>query len=164
MTNPQKLTPVSAPGDQAAKPGAKDCRPEIDTSEIIADFQWHFPVDCHLFSGFLPNKNNGCSATIYNACSFLRHLVCKLLPRQAARPLAGRPANKPGSHQEAGSQQAASRQPAGSQQAGRQAASRQPAVSQQAASRHAGSQQAGRQAGSRQPAGSQQAAGSQGVS
>ena len=27
--------------------GAKDCKPEIDTSEIIVDFQWHFPMDCH---------------------------------------------------------------------------------------------------------------------
>ena len=26
--------------------GAKDCTPEINTSEIILDFQWHFPMDC----------------------------------------------------------------------------------------------------------------------
>ena len=26
--------------------GAKDCTPEIDTSEIIVDFQWHFPMIC----------------------------------------------------------------------------------------------------------------------
>ena len=25
--------------------GAKDCTPEIDTSEIIVDFQRHFPMD-----------------------------------------------------------------------------------------------------------------------
>ena len=25
---------------------AKDCTPEIDTSEIIVDCQWHFPMDC----------------------------------------------------------------------------------------------------------------------
>ena len=25
--------------------GAKDCTPEINTSEIIVDFQWHFPMD-----------------------------------------------------------------------------------------------------------------------
>ena len=25
--------------------GAKDCPPEIDGSEIIVDFQWHFPMD-----------------------------------------------------------------------------------------------------------------------
>ena len=25
--------------------GAKDSTPEIDTSEIIVDFQWHFPMD-----------------------------------------------------------------------------------------------------------------------
>ena len=32
---------------QRRKPfiGAKDCTPEIDTSEIIVDFQWHFPID-----------------------------------------------------------------------------------------------------------------------
>ena len=24
---------------------AKDCTPEIDTSETIVDFQWHFPMD-----------------------------------------------------------------------------------------------------------------------
>ena len=25
--------------------GAKDCTPEVDTSEVIADFQWHLPMD-----------------------------------------------------------------------------------------------------------------------
>ena len=25
--------------------GAKDCTPEINTSEIIVDFRWHFPMD-----------------------------------------------------------------------------------------------------------------------
>ena len=25
--------------------GATDCTPEIDTSEIMLDFQWHFPMD-----------------------------------------------------------------------------------------------------------------------
>ena len=30
--------------------GAKDCTPEIDTSEVIADFQWHVPMDFHVFS------------------------------------------------------------------------------------------------------------------
>ena len=34
------------PGPRSAKLGAKDCTPEIDTSEIIVDFQWHFPMDC----------------------------------------------------------------------------------------------------------------------
>ena len=40
--------------------GAKYCTPEIDTSEIIVDFQWHFPMDlqwyfpkdCHLSAVF----------------------------------------------------------------------------------------------------------------
>ena len=26
--------------------GAKDCTPEINTSEIIVDVQWHVPMDC----------------------------------------------------------------------------------------------------------------------
>ena len=30
---------------RSAKLGTKDCTPEIDTSEIIVDFQWHFPMD-----------------------------------------------------------------------------------------------------------------------
>ena len=30
---------------QVAELGAKDCTPEIDTSEIIMDFPWHFPMD-----------------------------------------------------------------------------------------------------------------------
>ena len=32
-------------GVHVAPLGAKDCTPEIDTSEIIVDFQWHFPMD-----------------------------------------------------------------------------------------------------------------------
>ena len=28
--------------------GAKDCTPEVDTSGIIVDFQWHVPMDCQL--------------------------------------------------------------------------------------------------------------------
>ena len=28
--------------------GAKDCTPEIVTSEIIVDFQWHFQMEFHL--------------------------------------------------------------------------------------------------------------------
>ena len=29
--------------------GAKDFTPEINTSEIIVDFQWHFPTDCQWY-------------------------------------------------------------------------------------------------------------------
>ena len=32
--------------DDEARLGEKDCTPEINTSEIIVDFQWHFPMDC----------------------------------------------------------------------------------------------------------------------
>ena len=46
-------------GDGLVLRGRKVARPEIDTSEIIAEFQWHFPMDCqwhfptafHVFSG-----------------------------------------------------------------------------------------------------------------
>ena len=30
---------------RADRLGAKDCAPEIDTSEIVVDFQWHVPMD-----------------------------------------------------------------------------------------------------------------------
>ena len=30
--------------------GAKDCTPEINTSEILVDFQWHFPMSCQWHS------------------------------------------------------------------------------------------------------------------
>ena len=36
---------VGAPGGRG-RVGAKDRAPEIDASEIIADFQWHFPMGC----------------------------------------------------------------------------------------------------------------------
>ena len=29
----------------------QDCTPEIDTSEVIVDFQRRFPMDVHLFVG-----------------------------------------------------------------------------------------------------------------
>ena len=69
--------------------GAKDCTPEIDTSEIIVDVQWHCPMDCqwnfptefhksvpfpkdsHLSSGFLLELSNGCSAVFSNGISLL---------------------------------------------------------------------------------------------
>ena len=46
--------------------GAKDCTPEIDTSEIIGDFQWRFPMDfqrhfpsgCSLVSGKILHTRN----------------------------------------------------------------------------------------------------------
>ena len=37
--------------------GAKDCRPEIDTSEIIVDLQWHFPMD---FQWHFPTEFHFC--------------------------------------------------------------------------------------------------------
>ena len=44
-----RLAPASAPCARPPRPpgGAKYCTPEIDTSEIIVDFQWHFPTYCH---------------------------------------------------------------------------------------------------------------------
>ena len=44
------LWPASVP----AGLGAKDCIPKNDTSEIIADLQWHSPMDVqwHLPTGF----------------------------------------------------------------------------------------------------------------
>ena len=57
-TSPQKLTPrtitititidillISRARGRAELGGTKDCTPEIDTSEIIVDFQQHFPMD-----------------------------------------------------------------------------------------------------------------------
>ena len=38
-----------------AKSGTKYCTPEIDTSEIIVDFQWHFQMD---FQWHFPTKCN----------------------------------------------------------------------------------------------------------
>ena len=39
------------PDDLVIWIGAKHCTPEINTSEIIVDFQWHFPMDLsNLFS------------------------------------------------------------------------------------------------------------------
>ena len=32
----------------ALRLGAEDCTPQINTSEIIVDFQWHFPAEVHL--------------------------------------------------------------------------------------------------------------------
>ena len=36
---------AAGPRLYACPVGAKDCKPEIHTSEIIVDFQWHFPRD-----------------------------------------------------------------------------------------------------------------------
>ena len=35
-------------GRQPRPLGAKDCAPEINTSEIIVDFQWRFQMDVQL--------------------------------------------------------------------------------------------------------------------
>ena len=74
----------------AAGVGAKDCTPEISTSEVIAGFQrrfpmkcrWHFPTefhcsaifpqkDCHFSSGLLLELSNGFSVAISNGNSLL---------------------------------------------------------------------------------------------
>ena len=39
---------LPSPGRAAAVLGAKKCTPEINTSEIIVDFQCHFPIEFHL--------------------------------------------------------------------------------------------------------------------
>ena len=59
--------------------GAKDCTPEINTSEIIVDFQWHVPMDCqryvpkdcHFPSGFLLEMSYGLSVAFSNGISLL---------------------------------------------------------------------------------------------
>ena len=65
--------------DRSGTLGPKYCTPQINTSEIIVDLQWHFPVDvqwhfptefhlsvavpkdCHLSSGFSLELSDGCS-------------------------------------------------------------------------------------------------------
>ena len=46
-----RLVPVPSlparPRELHACMGARDCTPEIDTSEIIVDFQWHCPTEFH---------------------------------------------------------------------------------------------------------------------
>ena len=37
---------------QVRTAGATNCTPKINTSEIIVDFQWHFPMDFHLSVAF----------------------------------------------------------------------------------------------------------------
>ena len=69
--------------------GARDRSLEIGTSEIIADFQWHvpmdvqwhFPMDCHFPSGVSLELSSGLSVTFSSGISFLRSLVCNLVPR-----------------------------------------------------------------------------------
>ena len=69
--------------------GAKDCTPEINTSEIVVDFQWYFPMDvqwhfptklifqwyfpkdCHVSSGFVLNLSNGFSVAFSNGVLFV---------------------------------------------------------------------------------------------
>ena len=50
----------------------KDCTPEIDTSEIIVDFQWHFPMDFH----FSMDSHFEISGVQYFAPSLSASLVC----------------------------------------------------------------------------------------
>ena len=86
-------------GDGAAAGlGAKDCTPEIDTSESIVDFrcrfpmdfQWHVPTEFHssvvfskglsFSSGFPLELFNGFLAAFSNGVSRLWFLVCNTLP------------------------------------------------------------------------------------
>ena len=47
LANTVSAIPLSIP--QAALVGTKYCTPETDTSEIIVDVQWHFPMDAQLY-------------------------------------------------------------------------------------------------------------------
>ena len=42
---PLRLGPAAAAAARRGSLGTKDCTPEIDTSELIVDFQLHFPMD-----------------------------------------------------------------------------------------------------------------------
>ena len=44
-------------GSAEASVGPKDCTPEINTSETIVDFQWHFPMDCQWWFPTLFNSS-----------------------------------------------------------------------------------------------------------
>ena len=55
--------------------GQKICAPEIDTSEIIVDFQWHFPMD---FERHFP--------TTFHFCDFWCAIFC---PEGGAPPVLG---------------------------------------------------------------------------
>ena len=63
--------PVLSPYSPFSELGAKYCTPEINTSEIIVDFEWHFPMnfqwhfpkDCHF--------PNGCSVVCSNGFQLL---------------------------------------------------------------------------------------------
>ena len=71
--------PPAAPGAAAAARssslGAKDCTPEINSSEIIVDFQWrcpmgfqwHFPTEIH-FSGVCFQRIVTCPVDVYWNC------------------------------------------------------------------------------------------------
>ena len=63
-------SPKYAQKGQCLRLGAKDCTPEIDTSEIIGDFQWHLPMDCNLSSGLFLELSNGFSAAFSNGFQF----------------------------------------------------------------------------------------------
>ena len=53
--------PRDASGAVANAGGAKDCTPEIDTSEVTADFRWRFP--------------NGPSVALSNGCLSLSGML-----------------------------------------------------------------------------------------
>ena len=73
--------------------GKNDCTPETDTSEIVVDFHWRFPMDFqrHVPTGFhlsvvfdkglplaqwtLLELSNGCSVALSNGLSLLRDPV-----------------------------------------------------------------------------------------
>ena len=86
MNTPRK---PCAPHALSTRVGAT---PEINTSETIVDFQWHFPMtvhlsvvfsppmDCHFPSGCLLELPNGLSVAFPNGFSLSRFLVCNVLP------------------------------------------------------------------------------------
>ena len=65
--------------------GANYCTPEINISEIIVDFPWHFSKDCHLSSGLLLEcLSDGFSKAFSNVFSSLIFLACNLLLRNTS--------------------------------------------------------------------------------
>ena len=73
--------------------GANYRTPEIDTSEVMVDVQWHFltdyqlhfPMDCHVPSGFVLDISDGLSVAFSNDISLLTVLMCNLCPGRLHR-------------------------------------------------------------------------------
>ena len=51
--------------------GNKSHARKIDTSEVVVDFQRHFPKDCYFPSGFSLDLSTAFSVGILNGISFL---------------------------------------------------------------------------------------------